>query len=141
MKKVRSLVTVAIVLLCLGVFAGCETNGKVADTTGSKDAKTKEQTIYEQEFTLKNLTGLEINNIYISPAGEEKWGTDILTTDKLSSGSAAEIVFSTGEKVKYWDMKATDKSGKEILWRDIDLFTVSEITLKLEGTMPTISIK
>lgn len=53
MKKVRSLVTVAIVLLCLGVFAGCETNGKVADTTGSKDAKTKERLYMNKSLHLK----------------------------------------------------------------------------------------
>lgn len=140
MKKVRSLSIIAMSLLCLWTFVGCKTNDK-ANTTGSNDIKTKEHTIYEQEFTIKNLTGIEINNLYISPAGEEKWGADILTTDKLSSGSAAEVVFSTGEKVQYWDVKATDKKGKEILWRDIDLFTVSEMTLKLEGTMSTISIK
>ena len=141
MKKVRSLAVIALGLLCLGIFVGCKANKKTSDITGSKDVKTKEQIIYEQEFIIKNLTGIEINNLYISPAGEEKWGTDILTIDKLSSGSAAEVVFSTGEKIKYWDMKATDKNGKEILWRDIDLFTVSEMTLKFEGTIPTISIK
>ena len=111
MKKVRSLSIIAMSLLCLWTFVGCKTNDK-ANTTGSNDIKTKEHTIYEQEFTIKNLTGIEINNLYISPAGEEKWGADILTTDKLSSGSAAEVVFSTGEKVQYWDVKATDKKGK-----------------------------
>ena len=141
MRKEKCLSVIAMSILCLGMFVGCKTNDKAADTTGRNDIKTKEQSIYEQEFTIKNLTGIEINNLYISPAGEEKWGSDILTTDKLASGSAAEVVFSTGEKVQYWDMKAADKNGKEIVWRDIDLFTVSEMTLKLDGTIPTISIK
>ncbi|MBE6046929.1 MAG: hypothetical protein E7213_00730 [Clostridium sp.] len=135
MKKLRSLATIVIGLLCLWTFVGCESNADVSN----KD--NKDEIVYEQNFILINQTGKEINDLYISPAAEEKWGNDILILDSLSSGKKTEVEFSTEVKTQYWDLKVIDKDRNEITWRNIDLFTVSELTLKLEGSVPITSIK
>lgn len=132
MKKLRSLATIVIGLLCLWTFVGCESNADVSN---------KDEIVYEQNFILINQTGKEINDLYISPAAEEKWGNDILILDSLSSGKKTEVEFSTEVKTQYWDLKVIDKDRNEITWRNIDLFTVSELTLKLEGSVPITSIK
>ena len=86
-----------------------------------------------QDFTLKNHTGRDILNIYITPSNSYYWNNDILGVDILYNGEVTEIVFDRSETDRYWDLKAIYSDGSEYVWEDIDLFSVSEITLRFDG--------
>ena len=83
----------------------------------------------KQDFTLHNDTGVEINELYVSPHSSDDWEEDILGQDTLASGESVDIHFSRKEKAKLWDMKVVDKQGNSITWENLNLLEISEVTL------------
>ena len=133
MKKLKILSLFSVVLLSVFLMAGC---GGSSDKSSSD-----EETSYSQDFTVVNDTGIEVYSLYVSPTGEDSWGDDILTTDTLPSGSSTDIVFDSEVNDQYWDLMIADSAGTTVEWSKIDLFSVSEITLKIENGTPTASFK
>ncbi|HAZ06744.1 MAG TPA: hypothetical protein DCY58_12030 [Acetobacterium sp.] len=133
MKKMKFFSILMVFALSLFIFTGCSGSSSSDD---SDDA-----TVYSQDFTIVNDTGIEIYAIYVSPTGEASWGDDLLTTDTLPSGSSTDIVFDTEVEEQYWDLMVTDSAGTTVEWSNIDLFSVSEITLKIENGNPTATFK
>jgi len=86
-----------------------------------------------QDFTLVNQTGRDIVNLYITPSNTFYWDNDILGLDILPNGDYAHIRFSRKETDRYWDMKAEFSDGNDWIWEDIDLFSISRITLRFDG--------
>jgi len=133
MKKMKFFSILIVFALSLFIFTGCSGSSSSDD---SDDA-----TVYSQDFTIVNDTGIEIYAIYVSPTGEASWGDDLLTTDTLPSGSSTDIVFDTEVEEQYWDLMVADSAGTTVEWSNIDLFSVSEITLKIENGNPTATFK
>ncbi|MBC3805050.1 hypothetical protein GH808_11470 [Acetobacterium fimetarium] len=133
MKKLKIISLLSVVLLSVFLLAGC---GGSSDKSSSD-----EETSYSQDFTVVNDTGIEVYSLYVSPTGEDSWGDDILTTDTLPSGSSTDIVFDSEVNDQYWDLMIADSAGTTVEWSKIDLFSVSEITLKIENGTPTASFK
>ncbi|URN83864.1 MULTISPECIES: hypothetical protein [Acetobacterium] len=133
MKKMKFFSILMVFALSLFIFTGCSGSSSSDD---SDDA-----TVYSQDFTIVNDTGIEIYAIYVSPTGEASWGDDLLTTDTLPSGSSTDIVFDTEVEEQYWDLMVADSAGTTVEWSNIDLFSVSEITLKIENGNPTATFK
>jgi len=86
-----------------------------------------------QDFTLINQTGRDIINLYVTPSKSYYWNDDILGIDVLQNGESTHIVFDRSEPDRYWDMMATFSDGNDYIWQAIDLFSVSEITLRFDG--------
>ena len=86
-----------------------------------------------QDFVLVNQTGRDIVNLYITPSKSYYWNDDILGVDILGNGESTEIVFDRKETNKYWSMMATFSDGNDFVWEDIDLFSISKITLRFDG--------
>ncbi|MEA4807352.1 hypothetical protein LNN31_16180 [Acetobacterium wieringae] len=133
MKKMKFFSILMVFALSLFIFTGC---GGSSSSDDSDDA-----TVYSQDFTIVNDTGIEIYAIYVSPTGEASWGDDLLTTDTLPTGSSTDIVFDTEVEEQYWDLMVADSAGTTVEWSNIDLFSVSEITLKIENGNPTATFK
>lgn len=134
MKKLKIISVLSVVLLSVFLMAGCGGN---SDKSSSAD----KETVYSQDFTVVNETGIEVYSLYVSPTGEDSWGDDILTTDTLPTGSSTDIVFDSEVDDQYWDLMIADSAGTTVEWSKIDLFSVSEITLKIENGTPTASFK
>lgn len=83
----------------------------------------------DQDFTLVNKTGVEINSLYVSPSDQNEWGADILGEDTLDDGESAEITFSPKTKAEFWDVKVEDKDGNSIVWKKLNLLEISKLTL------------
>ena len=83
----------------------------------------------KQDFTLHNQTGVEIHSLYVSPHSADDWEEDILGRDTLPSGESVDITFSPKEKAAMWDLKVTDKEGNSIVWENLNLLEISEVTL------------
>lgn len=83
----------------------------------------------KQDFVLHNMTGVEINSLYVSPHDSNDWEEDILGQDTLPSGESVKITFDDRDKHVHWDLKVTDKSGNSLEWDDLNLVEISEVTL------------
>lgn len=95
----------------------------------------------DQDFTLINKTGVEINALYVSPADENEWGEDILGQDTLAAGATAEIEFDPSEEAEMWDLRVQDKEGNSIEWTDLDLTEISKVTLNFAGGKATAKVE
>lgn len=83
----------------------------------------------DQDFTINNETGVEIYNVYTSPASANDWQEDVMGTDTLASGDSVEITFSPSEDAELWDLKVTDSEGNGIVWTQLNLMEISTLTL------------
>ena len=83
----------------------------------------------KQDFTLVNLTGVEIHELYVSPHNSDDWEEDILGRDTLPSGDSVDVTFSPKERAKLWDLKIVDGKGNSIEWESLNLLEISKVTL------------
>ena len=83
----------------------------------------------KQDFVLHNKTGVEINELYVSPVTSDDWEEDILGQDTLADGDSLKITFDDRDKHVHWDLKVTDSKGNSIEWHDLNLVEISEVTL------------
>ena len=84
----------------------------------------------DADFTLKNKTGYQIDEVYVSRHSSSNWGRDRMGSDSLADGETIDIAFPHGNgacrfdiKVKYHD----DSSTAE--WGDVDLCRYTGISL------------
>lgn len=83
----------------------------------------------EQDFTLVNATGVEIDKLYISPHGSDDWEEDILGQDTLPDGKELDIKFSRTEKAPLWDLRIEDNKENAIEWENLNLLEISKLTI------------
>lgn len=86
----------------------------------------------KQDFTLHNETGVTIAELYVSPHHVNDWQEDVLGQDVLLDGESLDITFAPRTKPKLWDIKVVDKSGESIMWENLNLLDISEVTLYFE---------
>ncbi len=86
------------------------------------------------DFTLKNKTGYQIDEVYVSRHSSSNWGSDRMGDDALANGETKDINFPHGNgacqfdiKVKYHD----DDSSAE--WHDVNLCQYNTISLFWDG--------
>lgn len=83
----------------------------------------------DQDFTLVNQTGVDIYQVFIAPSSLRNWQEDILGIDVLADGDAVAIEFDRDEDAELWDLQVTDSEGNGIVWTQIDLMSISLLTL------------
>jgi hypothetical protein len=83
----------------------------------------------DQDFTLVNKTGVEIHSLHVSPHSSDSWEEDILGKDTLPDGESVEITFGSKDKAHHWDLRVEDGKGNVLTWENLDLTTISELTL------------
>ena len=87
----------------------------------------------EQDFTLVNETGVEIDKVFISPHDADDWEEDILGKDTLPTGQSVDVKFSREETAAQWDLRIEDKEGNGIEWENLDLLKISKLTLNYDA--------
>ena len=95
----------------------------------------------DQDFTVVNNTGVEINALYVSPADKNDWGEDILGKDTLPAGESTDIEFDDEEEAAKWDLRIEDKQGNSIEWADLDLTEISKVTLNYANGKATAKVE
>ncbi len=83
----------------------------------------------DQDFTLKNKTGYEISEVYVSPSKSAEWEEDVLGRDVLGDGESVDITFSRKTKSCNWDMKVVYTDKTEAIWDSFNLCEVSKIKI------------
>jgi hypothetical protein len=89
---------------------------------------------YSQNFVIVNNTGSTIYNIYVSPVNSDNWEEDILgDSGVVMPGESKSITFS-GYNDRYWDLRVVFDNGADFYWTNVDLFSISRITVNSNGT-------
>lgn len=123
MKSMKKLVLLAVFAFGLICIPGIATTDAAAQGA--------------QDFILVNKTGVEIYALYVTPHNSDEWGEDILGIDTLAANDEVEITFSRREKAKLWDLRVEDEDGDFIEWENLNLLTISKVTLYFKNGNPT----
>jgi len=84
-------------------------------------------------FTLRNHTGAEIHQLYLSPHSSDDWEEDVLGREALPDGESVQINFDDRDKHEMWDLKVVDGKGASITWEKLDLTKISDVTIHYQG--------
>ena len=94
----------------------------------------------DQDFTLVNRTGYEIDQVYVSPAKADDWEEDVLGRDTLADGDKVDITFDRGTNVCRFDLKVVytvDSTSAE--WANVNLCEISSISIFYNAKTDTTS--
>src|SRR5580700_8810252 len=84
----------------------------------------------DADFKLKNKTGYQIDEVYVSSHSSGNWGKDIMGKDALADGEVLNVTFPHGGSACHFDIKVKyhdDDSTAE--WSNIDLCQYETISL------------
>ncbi len=81
------------------------------------------------DFTLTNNTGYRIDIVNVCPSSSNSWEEDIMGRDYLENGQSVSIHFPRKTNVKLWDLQVVYTNGENDFWYDLDLTSVSAVTL------------
>jgi hypothetical protein len=84
----------------------------------------------EADFTLKNRTGYQIDEVYISPHSSRNWGRDRMGNAALADSHSIDIRFPRGAQACRFDIKVKyHDDGSIESWGDVDLCGYNTILL------------
>lgn len=124
-------------------------SGALVDMQESSDADIKnvigDKTDTASKLIIVNSTGDDIANLYIRPTSDEddEWGEDLINgLFTLKDGDKAlyyydkDVKDSEGNAVTSFDIRIvyTDENLSECYFRKLPLLTISQITLRMDGT-------
>jgi hypothetical protein len=84
----------------------------------------------DADFRLKNATGYQIDEVYVSRHSSKEWGRDIMGRDALNDGDSVKIVFPHNSEACDYDIKVKyHDDGSTAEWSDVDLCKYETITI------------
>lgn len=83
----------------------------------------------QQDFTLHNRTGYQIDEVYVSRSSSRNWGGDVMGRDALEDGQSVNITFNAPDNACRWDMKVRYNDGDEATWNGLNLCNINKVTL------------
>ena len=83
----------------------------------------------DQDFKLVNKTGYQIDEVYVGPVSSDTWGNDIMGKGSLGDGESVDITFTAPSSVCRWDMKVKYNDGDTAEWRNLNLCSISTVSL------------
>jgi len=84
----------------------------------------------DADFTLKNKTGYQIDEVYVSPHSKKSWGKDVMGTDALADGEHVKIVFPHGNGACMFDLMVKyHDDGSTAEWDNINLCETDVVSI------------
>jgi hypothetical protein len=83
----------------------------------------------DADFTLKNKTGYQIDEVYVSRHSSSNWGRDRMGNNSLADGEAVDINFPHGNGACAFDIKVKYHDEDTAEWGDVDLCQYDTISL------------
>jgi hypothetical protein len=83
----------------------------------------------DADFRLKNKTGYQIDEVYVSRHSSADWGRDIMGSDALADGESVKIVFPHGGGACHFDIQVKYHDNDSAEWGDVNLCDYESITL------------
>ncbi|MDR1932385.1 MAG: hypothetical protein LBQ57_06120 [Spirochaetales bacterium] len=85
------------------------------------------------KITLKNSTGYEVEEIYISPASSEEWGDDYLVNATLDDGESFTVTLSSPlSEVDTYDIQFIDFEGDSYTQFDVPVKNGAVIEMTMD---------
>ena len=91
-----------------------------------------------RDFGVVNQTGYAIRFIGVNEPGDEIYNENELRS-VLAHGSKAMIHFSHADKGCVWNMKATATDGTNVFFRNLNLCTINNVTLRYNRATDVVS--
>ncbi|MCR5390794.1 MAG: hypothetical protein K6E77_08570 [Lachnospiraceae bacterium] len=158
-RKLSVLLATAVVVA--GVLAGCggsaaPASSKAASSaapaassaapaaTSSAAASSAAAQVLEVPVTFENKCGVDLKELYLSGAGRDDWGDNLLGSGLKDKESAKGTLLIDAANVK-WDIKAVDGNGDSVEFQGLDLSECSTsgvtMTLSFDGSNFVVSAK
>lgn len=84
----------------------------------------------DADFVLKNKTGYQIDEVYVSSAANKSWGHDVMGSDALGEGERVKITFPHGNGACMFDIKVRyHDDGSTAEWNGVNLCKYETISL------------
>ena len=84
----------------------------------------------DADFILKNKTGYQIDEVYVSAGSSKSWGKDIMGSDALADGERVKITFPHGNGACMFDIKVKyHDDGSTAEWSGVNLCEYEAISL------------
>ena len=150
--KRRLTVLLATAVVVAGVLAGCgggsaapASSSKAAAASSSKAASSAAPAatssaaassaaadVLKVPVTFENKCGVDLKELYLSGAGRDDWGDNLLSSGLKDKESAKGTLLIDAANVK-WDIKAVDGNGDSVEFQGLDLSNcdVSGVTMTL----------
>ncbi|OAN47738.1 hypothetical protein [Magnetospirillum moscoviense] len=85
----------------------------------------------DQDFTLVNKTGYQIDEVYVATPSSKSWGKDIMGDGVLANGAKKNVKFKNSTTACNWQLAVKFSDGSDVEWDEpFDLCEVEVITLK-----------
>ncbi len=81
-----------------------------------------------RDFTVRNDSVTDLQELYVSPSSENEWGTDILGRDILPSGQATLVQFDDDSTACRYDIRAIFSDGQPVEDYQVDLCRTNTYT-------------
>lgn len=139
MKKTKLLALIACLMLALFILTGCsdeESTTTPVTTTGSESSQSSSSSSSSSNSNsgvievpmevLNQYSNVTMKELYISGAGVDNWGDDLLDGQSINPGGSINLTLTVDENNLQWDIKVIDEDGTEIEFRGLDISEVSE---------------
>ena len=160
-RKLTVLLATAVVVA--GVLAGCG-GGSAAPASSSKAASSAapaatssaaassaaassaaaQSNVLQLPVTFENKCGVDLKELYLSGAGRDVWGSNVLGSGLKDGESAKGTLLIDADNVK-WDIKAVDGEGESVEFQGLDLSDCNTsgctMTLSFNGSNFVVSVK
>lgn len=84
----------------------------------------------DQDFTVVNKTGYQIDDLWVSPASSSNWGRELMGRGTvLEDGDSYDVAFAHNTKACKFDMKVKYHDEDEATWQNLDLCEISKVSL------------
>ena len=84
----------------------------------------------DQDFTIVNRTGYQIDNIWVSASASNRWGRELLGRGNvLSDGESFDVDFRSGTRNCRYDLKVMYHDKDEATWTNINACDISKASL------------
>lgn len=84
---------------------------------------------YQLEFSVVNMTGIDLYGVYVSESVNDSWGDDIIPGDLFNDGTTVEVTVPVEyDTMCVHDIKVTDSEGEGVVFSGIDFCEVSVLT-------------
>ncbi len=123
MKKI--LLVSAMIIMLVGamfVLTGCgEETTEPTTNTGNEG-----NNVIQLPVVLQNMyPDTTITELYMSGAGLDNWGTELLNGQQMPTGSQVSMTLNIDANNLQWDIKVVDQFGTEVVFKGLDLTNVS----------------
>lgn len=96
----------------------------------------------DQDFTLVNKTGYQIDEVYVATPASKSWGRDIMGDGVLAKNAKKMIKFRNTTTACKWQLAVKFADGTDVEWEDpLDLCTVETVTLKYNKSTGVTSLE